>query len=312
MAALLAADAGKLPLAARSVDVVIGSPPYTDARTYGDGLPDGYVVSRPMAEWIDWMLPLTAECLRVSRGPVVWVIGCRTRDHDYEPSAEGLLYRWVTEGWGEGGPATRKRGSSFGPNYWRRNGVPGSGAGQRFRVDVEYILIFKRPGRVPYADPVSCGHPPKYRDGGGCTNRKPAWKDQSRKADGRRRQQAYAHPEIANPGNLIDTGAAGGGHTGHPCAHENEAPYPPEVPERFVKTYCPPGGLVLDPFCGSGTTLEVAEQHGRRAVGCDLRHSQLQLSRRRLATPHLRGKRSAKTKRQRSERSLFPETPAAA
>lgn len=29
-------------------------------------------------------------------------------------------------------------------------------------------------------------------------------------------------------------------------------------------------GIVLDPFCGSGTTLQVASQHGRDAIGIDL------------------------------------------
>src|SRR5262249_44185366 len=47
---LLEGDAGRLPLADRSVDLVFGSPPYCDARTYG------IAAQRDCGEWIRWML----------------------------------------------------------------------------------------------------------------------------------------------------------------------------------------------------------------------------------------------------------------
>src|SRR5581483_2942728 len=37
-----------------------------------------------------------------------------------------------------------------------------------------------------------------------------------------------------------------------------------------VERMCPPGGLVLDPLCGSGTTLAAALRLGRRALGCEI------------------------------------------
>lgn len=50
--------------------------------------------------------------------------------------------------------------------------------------------------------------------------------------------------------------------------------YPTQKPlkllERIVRASTSPQGLVLDPFCGSGTTLEAASNLGRRAVGCDI------------------------------------------
>ena len=52
--------------------------------------------------------------------------------------------------------------------------------------------------------------------------------------------------------------------TGHPAA------FPPGLPVLPIKFTCPPGGLVLDPFCGSGTTVTAALKLGRRAVGIDL------------------------------------------
>lgn len=55
------------------------------------------------------------------------------------------------------------------------------------------------------------------------------------------------------------------------CYHgAHFATYPPELIEPCILAGCPEGGLVLDPFVGSGTTLEVARKHGRNGVGLDL------------------------------------------
>jgi len=52
----------------------------------------------------------------------------------------------------------------------------------------------------------------------------------------------------------------------------------PEVARRCIVAGCKPGGVVLDPFCGSGTTGMVAQQHGRRFVGIDLNREYLDLA----------------------------------
>ncbi len=39
---------------------------------------------------------------------------------------------------------------------------------------------------------------------------------------------------------------------------------------EFIKTYCPPGGVVLDPFSGSGVVAMEALKQGRRVIVCDL------------------------------------------
>jgi modification methylase len=44
----------------------------------------------------------------------------------------------------------------------------------------------------------------------------------------------------------------------------------PELARQLVAEYCPPGGLVVDPMCGIGTTLVEAAALGRRAVGVEL------------------------------------------
>lgn len=55
-----------------------------------------------------------------------------------------------------------------------------------------------------------------------------------------------------------------------PYSGAHFAVFPPEIPERCIKAGCPEGGWVLDPFAGSGTTLEVARKLGRNAIGFEL------------------------------------------
>ncbi len=88
-------------------------------------------------------------------------------------------------------------------------------------------------------------------------------------------------PVKANPGNVIHC-KVGGGLMGSPLAHKNEAPFPETLAEFFVKSFCPPGGIVLDPFSGSGTTAAVAIQTGRKYIGIDIRESQCELSHNRV------------------------------
>ncbi len=52
--------------------------------------------------------------------------------------------------------------------------------------------------------------------------------------------------------------------------------------ELLVGACCPPGGCVLDPFCGSGTTLVAAVRLGRRAIGFDRSARAISIATRRL------------------------------
>jgi site-specific DNA-methyltransferase (adenine-specific) len=47
-----------------------------------------------------------------------------------------------------------------------------------------------------------------------------------------------------------------------------------------------PGSLILDPYCGSGTTLIAAVQLGHRAIGIDIDRRYIEIARRRLERPH--------------------------
>jgi site-specific DNA-methyltransferase (adenine-specific) len=57
---------------------------------------------------------------------------------------------------------------------------------------------------------------------------------------------------------------------------ERRAGHPNQLPEvyleRLIRAYTNPGDLVLDPFVGSGTTVVVAEALGRRSIGIDVSH----------------------------------------
>lgn len=295
---LIQGDASRLPLNDRSVDLVFGSPPYTFARSYGIN------AQRDCRTWVRWMLGITEEACRVSRGLVLWVVAGQTRNHCYEPCPEGLLWEW----WSQGGECHCWR-----PAYWHRVGIPGSGGKKWLRADVEYVLCFKRPGVDFWTDNTAMGQPPRYGPGGemshlvtdwsrrnqwgGHINKRtsqrnadgilqrgyrPSHKVQTKgQSDGGMDIQIHEPPVISNPGNLIKANV-GRGKMGSLLAHENEASFPETLVEFFVRSFCPPGGVVLDPFSGSGTTASVAAHWERRAIGLDIRRSQCELAVRRI------------------------------
>lgn len=67
----------------------------------------------------------------------------------------------------------------------------------------------------------------------------------------------------------------------YPAAHF--AVFPIDLPLRCIKAGCRPGGTVLDPFSGSGTTGAAARQLGRKYVGIDLNSAYHDLARERFA-----------------------------
>jgi DNA modification methylase len=62
--------------------------------------------------------------------------------------------------------------------------------------------------------------------------------------------------------------------------------YPTQKPiallERIISTSCPTGGVVLDPFCGCGTSIAAAEKLKRRWIGIDLTYLAISLIKSRL------------------------------
>lgn len=55
------------------------------------------------------------------------------------------------------------------------------------------------------------------------------------------------------------------------CARHKEHPavFPEELPRRCIKLFSYKDDVILDPFCGTGTTLKVAKELGRPCIGID-------------------------------------------
>lgn len=261
-----------------SASLVFCSPPYTDARTYGVD------ADRDSAEWVLWLRPIVVEACRVSKCLAFFNVSDSVNDCRYGCGPEWLF-----------ADLTRADGlAAVRPYIWHKihptdedapnNGQPGSGGKHFHRNCWEPVYGFADPAKLPppWSDNKAFGTPPRYKSGGAMSNRN---KNGSRATSGRmvRLGSEAGQPAVCNAGNVVRA-IVGGGHLGHPLAHEGEAPMPLTVAERFVCWFCPPGGIVCDPFAGSGTTAHASRQHGRRFIGCDLRASQVDITARRMRT----------------------------
>ena len=68
----------------------------------------------------------------------------------------------------------------------------------------------------------------------------------------------------------------------HPYRGAHFATFPPEIPRRCILAGSKVGDTVLDPFAGSGTTLVVAKNLGRDALGIDISAEYYELAMQRL------------------------------
>jgi len=72
-----------------------------------------------------------------------------------------------------------------------------------------------------------------------------------------------AHPNGRNPGDVWSIPT-------RPYRGPHFAAFPIDIPTRCIKAGCKPGGMVLDPFCGTGTTGIAALALGRQFTGIEL------------------------------------------
>lgn len=239
-----------------TVDLVMCSPPYEAARTYGIDF------NLKGQEWVDWAVERYMACLSVCRGLVVWVVEGQTRDFRWSAAPALMLADLHRRG-----VHLRK------PPVYYRNGIPGSGGPDFLRNDWEWCICGTNGGKLPWSDNTAMGKPPEWHAGGVSNNRA---------ANGKRKPAPkYAKPDLANPGNVIKC-VVGGGNMGSDLTHDNEAPFPEKLVEMFVRSFCPPDGIVWDCFSGSGTTAAVSVKSGRNIIASDIRQSQCDLTRLRV------------------------------
>jgi site-specific DNA-methyltransferase (adenine-specific) len=73
------------------------------------------------------------------------------------------------------------------------------------------------------------------------------------------------------------------------------APFPVELPRRFIELYTFVGELVLDPFIGSGSTAVAAVESGRHWVGYEINGDYAEITRQRVARAKMDGQRRLRT-----------------
>lgn len=238
----------------RSFDLVLTSPPYEAQRSYQG------TFDKKGGDWVQWAFQVYEQCLFSCRGLVAWVVQGPVRNFKWSPSPWQLALRLNGNGY-----HLRR------PVIYYRNGIPGSGGPDWFRCDHEYVVCATlNRGKLPWSDNTACGHTPKYSHGGGATYRT--------KSDKRTKGKEYISPKKANPGDVI---RCKGGHLGNKLAHKHPAPFPEDLAERFILSFCPPGGWVLDPFGGSGTVAAVCARTGRNCVSVEICEEYHELSLRR-------------------------------
>jgi DNA modification methylase len=99
----------------------------------------------------------------------------------------------------------------------------------------------------------------------------------------------WLNRDLAYPNNVL--------HLATECGNKNHsAVFPEALPEWFIKLFTKEGGVVLDPFVGSGTTSRVAKRLGRHSIGIEV-----------LREYYDRAKETIDDKGEQS-RLFFPET----
>ena len=117
--------------------------------------------------------------------------------------------------------------------------------------------------------------------------RRPYGRGSIRAANGKRysnrsQQETDPHPDGARQTTLMMMSMSAD--QNRPRA--NGISFPRALPERFIRQYTNPGDLVLDPFCGVGTTVRVAAELGRRAIGFEIDPDEAGRAREWLAQPY--------------------------
>lgn len=254
---------GQLPPA--GVDLFFTSPPYADARAYSRIHPDRYV---------DWFLPFAEQMFTATTETGSLVVNIKNRvasRGELKGQRHPYVYQLVL--------ALQQMGWRWIETYiWSKpNAVPGR-FGPRTKDAFEYVYHFAR-GEKPYFD-LDAVRVPYKADAAEIARRNSDARGRRTTAAGfgRDRTKTYRLGG-ADPGNVVSVPQTYNQHRG--VAHT--AAMPEGLAEFFIRCASPAGGLVVDPFAGSGTTVVVARRYGRRAVGFELHEQYVAEARARLA-----------------------------
>ena len=254
-------------LPAGSVDLFFTSPPYADARSYSQIHPDHYV---------KWFQPFAEAMLDATAESGSFVLNIKNRVANTGPlrgQRHPYVYELVL--------SLQRMGWRWLETYiWSKpNAIPGR-FGPRTKDSFEYVYHFAK-GTKPYFDLDAVRVPYKAEEAEISRRRRDSNGRRNTEAGfGRDRRKTYDKGG-ADPGNVIEVCQTYNQHKGP--AGQHTAVMPEGLAAFFVEAACPPEGLVIDPFAGSGTTVVVGRRHGRRAAGIELHHEYVEVARNRVA-----------------------------
>jgi DNA modification methylase len=249
-----------------SVDVVISDPIYPEIqRGYGR-------ISEE--EWHGLMRDVVRECRRVlkPKGSALFIL-----QPNYERLGRMRLWLYEFVLW------AAKEWNLIQDAYWHApDAIPAAGANRQhglLRTSVKWCVwlgpadCYRNQDRVlkSLSEPVT-------------TRTRPD--DKRTSHSGRSRRCGTMHRTAiqrggSTPYNLLSIPKGGGS----PGSEDHPAVTPYTVAEWWVRYLLPPNGILLDPFCGSGTMLEAGLDHGAsRVYGIDQEADYLAIVRRRLGT----------------------------
>lgn len=236
-------------LSVDSVQLIVTSPPYADQRksTYGGIHPDRYV---------DWFLPISSELLRVLKPRGTFILNIK------EKAVNGERHTYVLDLI----KALREQGWLWTEEFiWhKKNSYPGKWP-NRFRDSWERLLQFNKSRKFDmYQETVMVPVGDWAKGRLGNLSETDKIRDESRSESGFGKNISnWVGRDMVYPTNVL--------HMATECNNQgHSAVFPRQLPEWFIKLFSQPGDTVLDPFAGSGTTLFVARDMKRRAIGIEI------------------------------------------